>query len=873
MGKELKRMRYFDGLFLNAEDYKLDQDYQKRIQQLHNRYLHTWGIIAGLTVVPSENCSVKVQEGIAINEVVADNGESTSQYIYIYDEHPDSIIDLSQYRANDESIYIYVSYDEVEQDKENLEKGKGEAIHIWERGRIWHSTEKPADEKKYIILARVEIGLAKDSSQDTNLLIINEDGSEDSTQSESKKVISLISYFDDEEEKIPLRRYAGPAGEVLSLQKIIFKLNDDVAGMPFIRALEEDKKKGIGLEVNSTFANFTGSVNIKGDLEVHGSLTNMGAVENELEVSNTFVQVNSKSDDGLWKLQDGGLEVYRDYAGDKSLDARIVWSEMDKCWKMGYEGQLWEIAYGPVWEKLIKNDIVDELHRHSKISFEGGVALESDDKGNLSAYGNLNMNDKTIWLRDSGNVNHGLGWYGIGKPFAGLNVDGPVLFGKKGGILGTTDGGQKPVITWNNLGNVGIGESNPKDDTMQVNGTMRILSNSNPLRFTSSWSGFPDSISNGAEICNDTVYHKALMIVGNRSAGQGRKVAVWDRLEVNGFLYVNGNMQLNQALTPSAGKEKNNGIVFPSDPGGGAGDSAWIRYYPRSGEACTLEIGTSNDADDSISLMASGNVGIGTVNPNDKLDVSGYTRLLSGSNPIRFTSSWSGFPDFAENQAEICNDTTNFKSLMIVGNKSGKQGRKVSIWDRLEVNGTLNVSGDVQTQCAIIPSIGYSESNGIMFPKDYYGGTGDSAWIRYYSDQSRGGGENMTLEIGIANDVGTGGYYGGGDRIKLTASGGVYVDGYFYYSSSKDLKENITTLTTKKAKQILDGMNPVTFNFKGDNEKTTLGFIAEEMPGSVAANDQKAISPMEIIAVLTSVVKEQREAITQLQQQITTLAD
>ncbi len=67
-------------------------------------------------------------------------------------------------------------------------------------------------------------------------------------------------------------------------------------------------------------------------------------------------------------------------------------------------------------------------------------------------------------------------------------------------------------------------------------------------------------------------------------------------------------------------------------------------------------------------------------------------------------------------------------------------------------------------------------------------------------------------------------------------------------------------------------MNPVTFNFKGDNEKTTLGFIAEEMPGSVAANDQKAISPMEIIAVLTSVVKDQREAINQLQQQIEALA-
>ncbi len=130
----------------------------------------------------------------------------------------------------------------------------------------------------------------------------------------------------------------------------------------------------------------------------------------------------------------------------------------------------------------------------------------------------------------------------------------------------------------------------------------------------------------------------------------------------------------------------------------------------------------------------------------------------------------------------------------------------------------------------------------------------------------------MTLEIGISNDPGTGGYYGGGDRIRLYASGGVYVDGYFYYSSSRNLKENISNLQTKKAKEILEGMNPVSFNFKGDHEKTTLGFIAEEMPNAVAAKDQKAISPMEIIAVLTSVVKDQRKAITKLQQDLEQIA-
>jgi hypothetical protein len=87
-------------------------------------------------------------------------------------------------------------------------------------------------------------------------------------------------------------------------------------------------------------------------------------------------------------------------------------------------------------------------------------------------------------------------------------------------------------------------------------------------------------------------------------------------------------------------------------------------------------------------------VGIGTAEPNDKLDVAGNLRILTGSNPIRFTSEWSGFPDKVTNQAEISNDTTGYKTLMIIGNKSaGGDRRRVGIWDQLVVSGDLFVTG------------------------------------------------------------------------------------------------------------------------------------------------------------------------------------
>jgi hypothetical protein len=75
------------------------------------------------------------------------------------------------------------------------------------------------------------------------------------------------------------------------------------------------------------------------------------------------------------------------------------------------------------------------------------------------------------------------------------------------------------------------------------------------------------------------------------------------------------------AIMPEVGNSEEAGILFPKDPGGGSGDAAWIRYYPRTGEATTFEIGTSNDGDDHLALMASGGVGVGTTTPEAKLHI------------------------------------------------------------------------------------------------------------------------------------------------------------------------------------------------------------------------------------------------------------
>ena len=105
----------------------------------------------------------------------------------------------------------------------------------------------------------------------------------------------------------------------------------------------------------------------------------------------------------------------------------------------------------------------------------------------------------------------------------------------------------------------------------------------------------------------------------NDDTGNPREWSAWRRILVE-----------NGLITPSAGNGPQYGIKFPNDPGGGGGDTAWIRYYPYSGEQTVLEIGVSNDAtgstQDSINLISPGGVGINKQTPAYMLDIDGDVR-------------------------------------------------------------------------------------------------------------------------------------------------------------------------------------------------------------------------------------------------------
>jgi hypothetical protein len=158
-----------------------------------------------------------------------------------------------------------------------------------------------------------------------------------------------------------------------------------------------------------------------------------------------------------------------------------------------------------------------------------------------------------------------------------------------------------------------------------------------------------------------------------------------------------GAVTFTGPITPSVGNSSARGIQFPSDPGGGGGDEAFIRYYPVSGESCKLLIGINNDADDTIGFWQAG---------AERMTVGfGYVDVVANANPIRFTSAWSGFPDGATNHAEISNDTGTYKTLMIIGNKSAGHERRVAVWDRLDVHGQIWVNDVLRLDLAEVTRV------------------------------------------------------------------------------------------------------------------------------------------------------------------------
>jgi len=188
-----------------------------------------------------------------------------------------------------------------------------------------------------------------------------------------------------------------------------------------------------------------------------------------------------------------------------------------------------------------------------------------------------------------------------------------------------------------------------------------------------------------------------------------------------------------------------NGIVWPNDAFGGGGDDAWIRYFSEGGENAKLQIGVANDADDDLELYS----------PT-------YVRVSGpGGTPLGV--------QFRENNWGGAGDEAFIRYFQKAGDDA-----------RLQI-GVLNDAGDDLELYTPGPVrlAGPGGTLGLQFAENRWGGSGDEAYLRYYSK----GGESTRLELGIQND--------GDDDLVLTAPGGILANGFFRAQQSAQVDQNL----------------------------------------------------------------------------------
>ena len=120
-----KRTRFFDGQFLQDQDFIDEQKYHLDRQRRHNRLLHVSGVAEGLTVTATEPNKVTVAAGTAID--VDGRALVLAEPL---------TVDLPAERFNDkQNVDLFASYSETEEDRQT-EEGSEDFTRWLERPRL-----------------------------------------------------------------------------------------------------------------------------------------------------------------------------------------------------------------------------------------------------------------------------------------------------------------------------------------------------------------------------------------------------------------------------------------------------------------------------------------------------------------------------------------------------------------------------------------------------------------------------------------------------------------------------------------------------------------------------------------------------------------
>ena len=341
----------------------------------------------------------------------------------------------------------------------------------------------------------------------------------------------------------------------------------------------------------------------------------------------------------------------------------------------GADGKTWALQHGKAAgiENYLQITEYDGANYSPRLVIQpgGNVGIGTTSPFDmLDVTGNIRINDGDIFFRGGTDIAHGLGWYGDGtRPFGGVEVGGPVLYGSTGGGLGTSSGTQNVALYWNQAGDVGIGTTTP-ENTLHVKGWFKLEGSDfimadpakgnggRALVHAGSGSGTDDQLQlnhQGDFEQGVSVEGPQLMVAGNLIANGNVGIGTASP-EAN--LQVVGNWILGPSGTPPGGFDSwlsgGSGILYE---GGGAD---FAHHFSAYGGGDIARFGMSPGAgqapDSRVVIANSGNVGIGTADPSAKLEVVGVVKadsiLLTTAAErwvsipgVGFHNHWGGYRD------------------------------------------------------------------------------------------------------------------------------------------------------------------------------------------------------------------------------------
>ena len=257
--------------------------------------------------------------------------------------------------------------------------------------------------------------------------------------------------------------------------------------------------------------------------------------------------------------------------------------------------------------------------------------------------------------------------------------------------------------------------------------------------------------------------------------------------------------------------------------------------------------------------------------------------LFPAHNVLRVGSAWTGELHPDPRTAEISNDTQLYKSLMLAGNRSAGAERRVSVWDRLDVNGSTYSHGiDISAGVAdhLTNDGGFyrwqgQAHNGV--DDNLYIRDTNSGQIRMHFDTDGGVFKTDVLRLGDKWRLSAiGDHDGNDDWLRLmNADNSGYRGGLAAKTlwtektgvmSDLRLKDNIREIGDAIGKLKL--LRGVSFDWRAGGQ--AVGLIAQEveaaLPDAVSPGPEgwKGIDTTAVIALLVQAVKEQQAMIDEM---------